>query len=145
VSGSCTFTPTVVGARTITATYGGDDAHEPSSDSKPHVFTAIPTQVVSLTSSANPATIKENVTFEARIVAPVGTPAGIVSFGIGACGGPAQLLGQASLNGDGIARLTRKLESPGSFCIIATYQGSGTHAPSQSPPPGLSQLVVLRR
>lgn len=144
-NGSCTFTPGTVGTRTITVAYAGDDAHEPSSESRAHTVLAIATQVVSLTSSPNPATTKENVTFEARVAAAAGTPTGTVSFAIAACGGAAAVLGNANLNGDGVARLNRKLESVGTFCVTASYLGSATHAPSQSPAPGVIQTVVLRR
>ncbi len=145
VSGQCSFTATTVGTRTITAAYSGDDAREPSSDSRPHEVRAIPTQVVSVTSSVNPATTKETISFEARVAATVGTPTGTVTFTIGICGTPGAALGQATLNGEGVARLNRKIETVGTFCIGATYQGSQTHASSQSPPPGLTQVVVLRR
>ncbi len=145
VSGQCSFTPTTVGTHTITAAYSGDDAREPSSDSRPHEVRAIPTQVVSLTSSPNPATTKETITFEARVAATVGTPTGTVTFTIGICGAPGDAFGQATLNGQGVARLNRKIESVGTFCIMASYTGSAIHAPSQSPPPGLTQVIVLRR
>ncbi|MGH7517853.1 MAG: Ig-like domain-containing protein [Gemmatimonadales bacterium] len=145
VSGQCSFTPMTVGTRTITAAYSGDDAREPSSDSRPHEVRAIPTQVVSVTSSTNPATTNETITFEARVASAVGTPTGTVTFTIGFCGAPGAALGQATLNGEGVARLNRKIESVGTFCIVATYEGSATHASSQSPPPGLTQVVVLRR
>jgi hypothetical protein len=145
VNGSCTFTPAATGSRTITAAYPGDDAHEPSSDSRPHEVLAIPTQVASLTSSLNPATTKDPVQFEARVVAAAGVPTGSVSFALGVCGGATAALGQASLNSEGVARLTRKLEAVGTYCVVANYLGSATHAASQFPLPGLVQTVVLRR
>ncbi len=49
------------------------------------------------------------------------------------------------MNSEGVARLSRKIESVGTFCIMAFYTGSASHAPSQTPPPGLTQEVVLRR
>jgi len=143
-SGQCTFTPSIVGSRTITATYSGDDAHEPSSDSRPLTVQAIPTQVASLTSNPNPANTKDQVTFEARVSAAAGTPQGSVTFTVGLCGLPGQSFGSANLS-NGVARLTRKLESAGTFCVRAAYQGSAIHASSQSPPPGLVQVVVPHR
>jgi hypothetical protein len=144
-NGSCTFTPGTVGTRTITAAYAGDDAHEPSSESRPHPVLAIATQVVSLASSPNPATTQDNVTFEARVTGATGTPTGTMSFAIGPCGSASAVLGHASLNGEGVAGLKRKLESVGTFCVTASYLGSATHAPSQFPGPGIIQTVVLRR
>jgi hypothetical protein len=144
LSGTCGFTPSTVGERTITVTYPGDDAHQPSSDSRSQLVQAIPTQLASLTSSPNPATTKDQVTFEAGVSAVAGTPQGTVAFTIGVCGGAAQALGTAVLN-NGVARLTRKLESVGTFCVAAAYQGSTVHGPSQSVPPGLVQVVTLRR
>jgi Bacterial Ig-like domain (group 1)/Bacterial Ig-like domain (group 3) len=149
LSGQCSFTPSIVGTRTVAAAYSGDDAHEPSSDSRLLTVQPIPTQVVSLTSNRNPATTKDQVTLEARVSAAAGTPGagtpqGSVTFAMGLCGFPGQTLGSSGLSG-GVARLTRKLESVGSFCITAAYAGSAIHAPSQSPPPGLLQVVVLRR
>jgi hypothetical protein len=145
LAGACTFTPSTVGDRTITAAYGGDDAHESSSDSRSLSVQAIPTQVVSLTSTPNPATTKDQVTFEARVSAAAGTPQGAVAFTIGLCGLPGQTLGTGTLNGNGVARLTRKLEAVGTFCVGAAYQGSALHGPSQTAPPGLIQIILLRR
>jgi hypothetical protein len=144
VSGQCSFTPASAGSRTITVAYSGDDAHEPSSDSRALLVQAIPTQVTSPTSTRNPANTKEQVTFEVQVSAAAGSPQGAVAFSIGVCGLPGQPLGSAPVS-DGVARLTRRLEAAGTFCVTAAYGGSPTHAPSGSPPPGLLQVVEPRR
>jgi hypothetical protein len=144
VSGQCGFTPASAGSRTITVAYSGDDAHEPSSDARPLLVQAIPTQVTSPTSNRNPANTKDQVTFEVQLTAAAGSPQGSVAFSIGVCGLPSQLLGSATLS-NGVARLTRRLEAAGTFCVTAAYGGSPTHAASQSPPPGLLQVVEPRR
>jgi hypothetical protein len=80
-----------------------------------------------LTSSPNPSTVGQAVTFTATVTAASGTPAGTVAFNDGAVA-----LGTASLDSAGHATLTTSALSAGSHSITATYNGNDTYAPSTS-------------
>src|SRR5439155_663788 len=92
-SGSCALTSTTAGAKTLTATYGGDASFGGSSGTTTHQVNQAAT-TTAVTSSPNPSSFGQPVTFTAS-VSPVspgsGTPGGTVSFAadgttIAACG-----------------------------------------------------------
>jgi Bacterial Ig-like domain (group 3)/YDG domain/Galactose oxidase, central domain/Kelch motif len=93
-SGGCSLTLTTVGARTLTATYAGDSNFNGSiSVGQPHtVNSATVNTTTTVTSSPNPSTYGDNVTFTATVQAASGSnaPTGTVQFdiaGIGAVAG----------------------------------------------------------
>ncbi len=82
-----------------------------------------------LTSSANPSTLGEAVTFAATVTAASGpTPTGTVGF-YDASG--ANLLATAALN-DGVATYTTSSLPVGTYHIVAKYSGSGADPASES-------------
>jgi phospholipase C len=122
-----------VGTDSITAVYKGSTAFSGSTSS---VLSQVVDQVasaVALTSSLNPSTIGQAVTFTATVSALSGTPAGNVTFKNGSA-----TLGTAALAG-GVAILTTPLLSVGTDSITAVYKGSAAFSGSTSSL--LSQVV----
>jgi hypothetical protein len=70
-----------------------------------------------LTSSANPARLSEQITFRASVTDPAATPDGIVTFLDGAT-----MLGAANL-ADGVATFTTASLAAGTHSITARYEG----------------------
>lgn len=86
------------------------------------------TQITS--SSQNPSTFGQSVTFTAQVSSAMGMPTGTVQFKLGAA-----VLGKGALT-NGIATYqTKPTQLPGGTdSITAVYQGDGTHSGSTSPP-----------
>ncbi len=133
-----TFTTTslAAGPHTISAAYSGDTAFASSTVATPLTETvstpALQATEAQLTSSANPATAGQGVTFTA-VVAPAsgtGTPTGTVTFTIdGKAGTPVPL---SEVSGRDQATLTIPTLATGSHTILASYSGDPSFAPSQS-------------
>ena len=116
-----------VGSHSITATYNGD--------SNCGASTSPLTQTVNqdaagtaLTSSPNPSTAGQTVTFTATVTCGSITPTGTVSFK----DGTTQLGSPATLNGSGVAQLMTGSLSVGSHSITAAYSGDTNCAGSTS-------------
>jgi len=124
-----------VGAHTITASYSGS-ASDAASTSAPldQVVTAIPT-AVTLTSSVNPSTLNQTVTFTATVSESGGIPGGTVTFTDGT-----STLAQFTLV-NGVASYTTSALTLGTHTISASYGGSATESSSTSSV--LSQQVAL--
>lgn len=75
-SGSCNVRFTSVGDKTLTATYTGDDKHNPSSDTESHTVKAASTTVIS--TSPDPSLINTSVKITVNVTGAWGTPTGIV-------------------------------------------------------------------
>jgi phospholipase C len=119
-------TKLVVGTSSITAVYAGANAYA-GSTSAILIQQVSPTATfVTLTSSANPSTSGQSVTFVATVTASAGSPAGKVTF---MNGGAA--LGTATLSG-GVATLARGTLTVGSSSITAVYAGSNAFSGSTS-------------
>jgi hypothetical protein len=104
------------GSHTIKAVYGGDGNFKSDSNSVVQtVNQATPT--VTLTSSANPSTFEQNVTFKAKVDNSSHTPTGSVTFYDGA-----SALGAVSLVGDSAEVSTANLTA-GPHTIKAVYDG----------------------
>ncbi|MCQ8827596.1 beta strand repeat-containing protein [Streptomyces malaysiensis] len=127
---ACVTTSAIpVGAHAVTATYAGDTGVAGSSASGSVTVGQAATMTV-LTSSPNPSTPGQNVTFTATVTAvpPAGTPTGTVTFVIS--GGPT-LTG--TLNGAGQATVSTNTLTTGAHTVVATYGGDGCFAGSTSP------------
>lgn len=123
-----------VGARPITAQYGGDATFNGSTSAALTQTVNKASTTTALTSSANPSLYGQQVTFTATVsvVAPgAGTRTGTVIFKDGGVA-----IGTGSLNGAGQATLTTSLLSTGSHTITADYSGDGNFNGSTSPPLG---------
>jgi hypothetical protein len=117
------------GSHSITASYSGDGNFTSAvSGVLGQVVNKAPT-TTSLTSSANPTTSGQAVTFTATVAAVApgsGTPTGTVTFLDGTAA-----LGSAALAG-GTASLTTSALSGGSHAITASYGGDGNFLASTS-------------
>jgi len=138
--GSCTLTPTTAGAKTLTATYAGDDNFNGSSDTENHQVNPAST-TTTVTTSPNPSLPGQNVTIMANVTANppgAGTPTGQVQFKSNGSdiGGPVALIG-------GSASVNTSFSSEGAYNITADYtnldgnfnnsSGSTTHNVSATP------------
>jgi titin len=136
-SGSCQLTSTTAGAKTLTATYGGDSNFNSSSGTAAHQVNKADT-TTSLTSSQNLSTYGQPVTFTATVTAVApggGTPTGTVTFKDGTT-----VLGTGTLNSSGQATFTTSSLFIGVHSITATYNGDANYNGSTSPP--LIQTIV---
>jgi hypothetical protein len=106
----------LAGGHTIKVVYGGDSNFKSdSAQMSQTVNQAGPT--VTLSSSLNPSTFGQNVTFKARVTNPSLTPTGSVSFYNGGA-----LMGTAPLAGDS-AELSTSALTGGNHTIKAVYGG----------------------
>ena len=89
----------------------------------------IPTKTA-LTSSQNPSSLGQAVTFTATVtpLAWGGTPTGTVSFYDGTTN-----IGNSNLNSSGVATLTTSTLAVGTHSMTATYNGDSNFVPSTSP------------
>ena len=76
-SGSCNVRFTSIGDKTLTATYGGDAKHNPSSDTESHTVKAPSTTTI--TTSPNPSLINTSVKITVNVTGAWGTPTGMVN------------------------------------------------------------------
>ena len=130
-TGTVTITTTVlpVGTDPITATYGGDTSNGPATGTTTQTVNKA-TTTVSLTSSLNPSTVNQSVTFTATV--PTGVT-GTVTFLDGSTA-----LGTGTIN-NGIASFTTSTLNAGVHSITASYGGDTNYSPAVSAP--LSQTV----
>jgi hypothetical protein len=123
-----------VDSHAITATYTG--SLETSSGSLTQVVEPAATTTTA-TSSVNPSTFGQSVTFTATVAAQApgaGTPTGTVTFKDGLT-----TLGTAPLDGSAQATFTTSALSIGTHPITAEYAGDANFVPSAG---GVSQLVL---
>ena len=123
VSGAGTGTVHITGAGscTITASQAGDATYSPAPD-VPRTFNiAKAATTTAVTSSVNPSSVGQSVTFTATVTSSAGTPTGTVQFkdnGVN-LGSP------VTLNGSGVAQLTTATLAAGGHPITADYSGDG--------------------
>ena len=96
-------------------------------------FSIVNSTTTAITSSPNPSTYGELVTFTATVTAASGAPTGTVKFSNGIT-----LIGSGAVSG-GVATFTTSALAAGTYSITATYGGSTTFAGSSSP--ALTQTV----
>jgi hypothetical protein len=133
-SASLTITTLPVGTDTVRASYPGDPSFKAS-------ISAVLSQVVdkyttstSLTSSLNPSTYGQSITFTASVTSTGPTaPTGNVVFADGTT-----TLGTVPLNTSGVAILTKSNLPAAALSVTATYKGDTESATSSG---GLSQVV----
>jgi len=128
VGGSAALTTNglTTGSHAISATYPGDGDFAGSSGAAAlTVKSSSTSSATTLTSSRNPATVGQSVTFSATVTGPSGT-SGNVAFYDGST-----LLGTAALS-SGVARLTRSSLAAGGHAITARYLGNASVPPSGS-------------
>jgi hypothetical protein len=143
-----------VGSHTVSAAYGGDSNVSSSSGNLPSqtvTASTLPVTTTTLTSSANPSTVGQQVTFTAAVTASgyQGTPTGTVIFTID---GHAQTpVALAVVGGVDEAQFSTSTLTVGPHSIGAAYSGDATVNPSTgslpiqtvraaSPPPTVTTL-----
>ncbi len=144
-SGSTSATATfsistlLVGLHSITATYtpGAGDIHT-ASTSPPETQSVVEGTGVTLTSSANPSTVGQSVTFTATVSNSAGgiNPTGTVYFYDGF-----NLLGSQAINASYIATFTTSALTNGMHSITAQFQPSADTQLQSSTSPVLNQDV----
>lgn len=115
------------------AVYSGDGNFRPSTSASQTQSVNTGT-TTSLTSSRNPSTLGQSVTFTATVTAAAGTPTGTVTFSDGT-----NVLGSSRLNSAGRATISTTGLSRGSHSIVAAYNGATGYLSSASAP--LTQQV----
>jgi hypothetical protein len=125
-SGVAMLTKTNLNADTypLTAVYVGDTSNLGSSSSMVNQVVTQATSSATLTSSPNPSTSGQPVTFTATITSPTAKPSGPVTFAIGKTVlGTAQLIGKK-------ATFTTATLPVGATKVTATYSGNSNIAGS---------------
>jgi Bacterial Ig-like domain (group 3)/FG-GAP-like repeat len=127
-SGVATLTKSNLNAGTypLTAVYVGDAANLGSTSAVLNQVVLEATSSATLTSSPNPSTLGQAVTFTAKISSPTVTPTGPVTFTAGKT-----VLGTGQLSG-GKATLTISSLAVGSTTVTATYYGNSNVAKSSA-------------
>lgn len=125
-SGVATLTKSNLNADTypLTAVYVGDASNLGSTSSVVSQVVTQATSSAALTSSPNPSTSGQLVTFTATITSPTAKPTGPVTFAVGKT-----VLGTAQLSG-GKAQFTTSTLTVGSTTVTATYYGDSNIAKS---------------
>lgn len=121
------------GSRSIAAVYSGDGNSQPStSTTLTQVVNAQPSQVL-LTSSHNPATLSQSITYVAAVTGQFGgAPTGSVTLSVNGTA-----VATSSLS-NGQASFTTAFSSLGAETISATYSGDSNNLPGSST---LTQIV----
>ena len=124
-----------VGTHDLRARYGGDADFASSDAAAKQVVEAAPTTVV-LSSSANPSTFGDAVTFDAVLwVTGPRPPSGDIAFSAGG-----QDLGTVAIDGDGRATIAAAALAAGSVAVTAAYGGDHDFAASST---ALTQVVRM--
>jgi hypothetical protein len=129
-NGQATFTTSglALGTTIVRTTYAGDGSNFGASNSNTvsQVVNSYAT-TLGLTSSLNPSTFGQAVTFTATATSTAGTPSGPVTFFDGAA-----TLGTSTLDATGKATLATSALAPGTHPVKAVYAGNGTFLTSTS-------------
>jgi hypothetical protein len=116
-----------VGTHSITASYPGDATFGASASAPLQETINRDNTATALTSSLNPSTYGESVTFTAKVTSSFGTATGTVTFENGST-----KLGQGTLSG-GSTTFTWATLPAGTNSMTATYNGDPSHLTSTSP------------
>jgi large repetitive protein len=125
-----------LGTHSITAVYAGDADNAAATSPAIAVIVQLAPTATSLSSSANPSTLGQKVTFTATVSSASPNPGGPVNFLDGATS-----IGSSTLNAGGTANLSTSALTFGAHTITAVYQGDTNHATSTSAL--LSEQIVV--
>jgi hypothetical protein len=127
-SGVATLTKSNLNADSypLTAVYSGDVNNLRSTSAIVNQVVTETTSAAKITSTPNPSTLGQAVTFTATITSPTVTPTGPVTFMVGT-----KILGTAQLSG-GKAKFTISTLAVGSTKVTATYYGDSNIAKSSA-------------
>jgi len=151
-SAACTTSALTLGPHTVTATYSGSADFNASSGQVSQTVAQAATSTT-VTSSANPSTAGQSVTFTASVsVAPpgTGTPTGTVTFADGSA-----TLCSPTLPANGTATCSTNALTEGSHTIKAAYSGDSNFTASSgsltqsvsvtTPPPAASADLAITK
>jgi hypothetical protein len=126
--GTAAFTTSALSGKThtIKATYSGDATLAPSTGAVTQVVNKYST-TTTLNSNPNPSQFGQTVTFTAHVTSTGPAPTGKVKFLDGTTG-----IGLVTLNGSGVAKLTKSTLAVGTHPITAQYLGDAFSAKSTS-------------
>jgi hypothetical protein len=135
--GVATFDTTslALGNHTITAAYAGDMYDAPSTSAPLTEVIQTATTAVAISTSANPATLGNNLVITATMTGTGAVPTGSVTFldaGVS--------IGTGTLSATGVATFSTSTLTLGSHTLVASYTGDSVHAAIQSSP--LTENVV---
>jgi hypothetical protein len=122
------------GNHDVIATYAGDANFTTSASSTLVQSVGLNATTTALTSSLNPSTQGQSVTFTATVSGTGGTPTGNVTFK-----SDGTSIGVGDVDNTGMATLTTSAVAAGSHDIVAVYSGDATFATSSST--AVSQVV----
>ena len=124
--GIATFTTSslTAGTHSIIVFLTADAANSPGSAGLNQVVGTTTTTTTTLTSSLNPATLSQPITFTAQVTSPTGTPTGVVDFFEGITN-----IGVVPLTGTTVT-LTTSFLNAGTHTIAAVYVPTGSFAGS---------------
>lgn len=117
----------LAGTYKVTAAYSGDSNYLGATSANQTLTMTQATPSVALTSSANPSTYGQSVTFTATVTGPTTTPTGTVTFKDGTT-----TLGTGTLNSSGVATFTTAALTGGTHSITAVYGGDSNFGPATS-------------
>ena len=133
-AGTMTTSALPAGSLSINAFYNGDPNFSTSSATLPQSVNVAST-TTALTSTPNPSSLNQTVTFTATVTGQYGgTPGGTVTFTQGST-----ILGSAAPS-YGRAIITAAFSATGTYPVIATYSGDGSDGASTSA--ALNQVVT---
>ena len=125
--GSCEIGYAEPGAYLVTASYGGDEFHTSSSDSKSHDVIKAETTTSLLSHVPNPSLEGQPISITFEVTSTYGIPTGTV---IVAVSNSMQSCNDDLVDGMGSCMIT--LESQGAYTITAAYSGNTYFSPSQA-------------
>ena len=123
---TCSLTSTTDGAKTLKATYSGDDNYNSSDTTESHTVNTADTSVV-VSSDINPSVIGQLVTFTATITpaATGGDPIGGTADFFIDDADPDTLLCDDVAVSNGVAECSHTFTAAGSYAVYAVYNGDG--------------------
>ena len=129
---TCTLTPTTKGAKTLTATYGGDSAFNGSSGTTAHTVDGIGTTTTITSDTPDPSARRGAISVGVSVVRASGaaTPTGTVTVSDGTVTSPACAL--SGSGGTATATCTLTPTTAGAKTLTATYGGDTTFLTSTS-------------
>ncbi len=135
-AGSCAYTPSTGGDKTVTVTYPGTGSFDGSRASAPYRVDRLGTTAAAPDVQPGPYfSINATVTLSTHVAAERGSVQGTITFVRGSCGTDGEQLGKAvQVQADGSATVTAQFSTVGTSTVYACYAGNATFAPTTSPP-----------